>query len=666
MIRDLVQAEDKKYEFILYNRRRLNTSFVLVLSVFFLFIARIFYWQVFKYDILYRRAIEANTCFLKTDAVRGEIYDRDGIGLAVNSLRYRVIIERLDVPEGKENELIAKLVNFTTKLGNNFFSSLPIVLNDLNNFEFSKDKEEQVKYLKKILKLPDSATASHCIDKLSEKFKCENFNACDRYHICSVKYNNFRLGISSKASPLTIFDNVNEKSVSILIENSYKIPGMKIGTSLKRYYTFPETFAHIIGYTGIISNQEYEKYRGKYSLDSTIGKTGAELAFEEILRGYHGQRAIQLSKDNSIINSNQVYESKSGNSVILTLSSKLQNAASESLKRNIMSAKKNGAQDCNSGAAVVIDLRDKDFGILAAVSYPNFNLQKYIENNEYNREITNDKLSPLINRAFCACYAPGSTIKPLIALAALEENLINREELIKCNGSFNYFKNYNLHCMGRHGNIDLGTALVKSCNVVFAELGRRLGANRIAEYAKKFGLGIKTGVELPEKEGILSTPERNKKLGIPWYPSFDSQIGIGQADTSFTPVQLALCAGVIATGENRKLHVLKQVMDYPKNNVVYKYEPKILGSNLVSEENLNLVIGRMKEVTYCGTASDFKNFPIETAGKTGTSQNKGSDHTSYMCFTPEIAIFVIVANGKYGAYSKSVARDILKCHYNLK
>ena len=217
---------------------------------------------------------------------------------------------------------------------------------------------------------------------------------------------------------------------------------------------------------------------------------------------------IQISRDGGVVDVSEKEPAISGNTLFLTISSKLQKIANESLAENI---KKSGARDCNSGAAVVLDVRD--FSVLAASTYPSYDLDKFTHDKSYYSGLYSDSSKPMLNRAFSGSYAPGSIYKPLVACAALETGNISADEKIHCGGSFNYYRGYRLRCMGVHGAINIITGLAKSCNVFFAELGRRLGADLIKLWANKFGMGVKTGVEVGESSGIIAGPEHSEKVG---------------------------------------------------------------------------------------------------------------------------------------------------------
>lgn len=651
------------------NIKRYSFLLVCLGIVFAIFTYRLIDWQIINSDYYRARANSSNTYFVKTEPVRGEIVDCNGINLAVNDTGYKVVIDRLVIEQGNENNLILESVKLLESLGDTWIDILPIQLED-NNFIYEENKESQIIALKKTLQLQDNCSAEECIKKMMSKYRIDDmYNNEDLRVLCSVKYNmDKKAGYYSKSTPHVLADNINKDSVLILLEKSEYLKGIRIQSSLTRKYVNGEIAPHIIGYTGFMSSEEYEKRKDTYSMDAVIGKTGIEGAFEEFLRGHGGNRMIQMSRDGQIINTSEKEPAIAGNTIFLTLSSKLQEVANESLKRNIEQAKRSGAWDCESGAVVVLDVND--FSVLAAATYPNYDLSKFMEDKTYYSELSKDKRVPLLNRAFSGAYAPGSIYKPLVACAALQEGLVTPDETIFCGGSFNYYKGYRLGCMGVHRAAKLVFALAKSCNVYFAELGRRLGAELLGLWAKKFGIGVKTGVEVGESNGILAGPEHCEQVGSKWYESGSSQAAIGQSDNMFTPLQLATYTATIANGGNRyKTHLVKKITDYSRSKVIKEFGAELVENVGVSEENLNAVKQGMREVVQSGTARDFANYPVEVAAKTGTAQNSGSDHTTFICFAPyekpEIAIAVVVAHGKFGMTSKNIARDIMNAYFGF-
>lgn len=672
-IKIVEKSETKKIKYFDLSRYVIFVGFILI--IFLIFIIRLFDWQIINYEYYRNRANSSSIYFINTEPVRGEILDKNGIGLAVNNTGYKVFIDRLHVNKNQENNLLIKIVNLLENNEENWINILPICFdNNTQEFNFIENKESQVNLLRKNLSLHENCSAQDCVNFMISKYIGENnselYTNKEKYIICSIKYNMDKNGILYyKSVPYMISDSISKNTAMIVMENYGDLTGIRVQSSMTRAYINGDLAPHIVGYTGLMSPEEFEEKKENYCIDEKIGKSGVEKIFENYLHGKGGKRTVQISKTGEIVEILEKEKAISGNTVHLTISSELQKIANESLKNNIEKIKKSGVRDCESGAVVVLDTRD--FSVLAASTYPSYDLNKFMENKSYYSELVNNKFVPLLNRAFSGAYAPGSIYKPLTACAALEEQKLSPDELIPCYGSFNFYTGYKLRCMGIHRNTDLVNALAKSCNVFFAELGRRLGAELLAQWARKFGLGVKTGLELSESVGILAGPEYSKKVGSKWYESGSSQAAIGQSDNMFTPLQLATYTATIANnGIRHKTHILDKITDYSRNNIIKNHEPEILETINISQENLNLVKQGMRQVVLSGTARDFANFPIPIAAKTGTAQNSGSDHTTFICYgpyeNPEIAIAVVIEHGVSGMASKNVARDILNTYFNLK
>lgn len=653
-----------------FNNIRFWTSIIICTLPFFVFTARLIDWQIINTEQYRKRAQNNSSYVIKTDAMRGEILDRDGEGIVINSTGYRVVIDKVELEKDRENYVIAKSISLLTKLKVPWRDMLPISFEN-DSYIFMEGKDSQISSLKKYLKLGNDATAEECMEKLTEKYNCKEFSREEKRFICSIRYNMGKAnGASARAMPYILADNVSREVMSVVSEFSSGLKGLRVETSTVRRLPDGNFASHIIGYTGSMSAEEYEEHKGDYSMDEFIGKAGIEKVMEKYLRGKSGKRVLQKIRQGQVLGFIDQEPAIPGNTVFLTISSRLQRAANQSLEKWINKAQKMGVKDCVSGAAVVLDVRD--FSVLAASTYPTYDLNRFVEDNTYYSELLKDKQGvPLLNRALNGAFAPGSVYKPLIACAALQENLLKPEEKIHCNGGFSYYRGYTLKCMGHHGSINVLTALEKSCNVFFAELGRRLGAKRIEQYAHKFGLGTATGIELPESTGIVAGPDHCALTGTHWYESGSSQAAIGQSDNMFTPIQLATFAATIANnGQRLRTHIINKVTNYQKSENLVENVVENVDNAEISEENLQIIKEGMRKVILSGTARDFASYPVSIAAKTGTAQNAGSDHTTFICFAPyenpEIAIAVVVANGKHGAVSKGVARDILDTYFNVQ
>ncbi len=656
----------------------MNIRWFIILGVavvfMLVFVQRLVDWQIINGEYYKEKAISSSSYIVNTDAKRGEILDVNGQGLAINETGYKIVFDRLYMKEDTENDIILKLIEILGAKGEKWIDELPIYITESGTYEFVSDKDDEVAAMKKVLKLNTYATAQNCMTQMIEDFSCKDYSQEDQRNICSVRYNMTLKGYYQyMTKPYTFADNISQETVSIVSElTQSSMRGVEIQGSTIRKYVQGTLAPHIVGLIGKLTQEEYEELKDTYSLDDTIGKSGIEAAMEDYLKGESGRKVVEANENGSIVNSEETKNADPGDTVYLTIDSDIQSAANKSLAENVEGAKKYSARDCKSGAVVVLNV--KDFSILAASTYPTYDQQKYIDDNDYYNQIVTDlTYTPLVNRAFTGAFTPGSIYKPVVACAALEENVIGENETINCSGAYTYYKSsgFVIKCMGVHGNTAVRNALSKSCNVFFAETGRRVGIETLDLYAKRFGLGIKTGVEVYESKGVLAGPEYSKEMGGVWYDGNTSQAAIGQSDNMFTPIQLATYTGIIANGGNRyRTHVVRKITDYTRKNLVMQNDPEnpeLIENVGISEKNLNIVREGMRAVVTSGTASDFNSYPVKIAAKTGTAENVGSDHTTFICYAPyekpEIAISVVIEHGSAGKWSKNVARDILNAYF---
>lgn len=299
-IEEKSQLSKKRYFFII--------GFISI--IFLVYISRLVDWQIINYEYYKARANNVNTYSITTDGVRGEILDCNGKGLAVNSTGYRVILDRLNIKRESENKFILKMINILEGLKCPWVDMLPIDVKD-DEFVFLEDKKSQISQLKRFLEFNIDVDAVQCMDKLIKKYKCSDFSKDETRKICSVRYNMDRInGYKSKITPYILADNITPEAMAVISELSVKLGGgVKIETSLIRQYINGTVAPHIVGHVGQMSSEEYEKYKDKnYSIDSIIGKTGIESAFEDELRGKSGKRIVQLSRSGSLVGVSEVEE----------------------------------------------------------------------------------------------------------------------------------------------------------------------------------------------------------------------------------------------------------------------------------------------------------------------------------------------------------------------
>ena len=432
-----------------------------------------------------------------------------------------------------------------------------------------------------------------------------------------------------------------------------------------------------VNYYNLADKIELIKADGLNSLNDKIGKFGIEKSYENQLRGKSGSKMIRASSNGNVLDVVETKNAEPGNTVYLTIDTKYQLLAQKALKEATKEAqdlakqagKKHSGEDCISGSVVMLNV--KDFSVICAATYPTYDLSKYWE--DYSK-IATTKGDPLINRAFQSAFTPGSTFKPLVASAALEEKAINKGTNITCTGTYDYYDGLRINCMGVHGSINVTKAISVSCNYFFNDLGRRLGIESIESYAKRVGFGSPTGVELGEGEetsGAIAGPENSKSWGSEWYPGNTVQAAIGQSDTLISPIQLATYAATLANNGTRlQTHIVRKVVSYDRKTVISENDPNnptVVDSMGVSEENLAIVKeGMIKAVneTYGSVFGDFK---IQVVGKTGTAENNGSDHANFICYAPadnpQVAVGVMVEHGAKSSVAMNVAKKLLTQYF---
>lgn len=676
------EREEKEKRFI---NKRISICVIITLVIFCGFAARLFVWQIVEGEEYSKLADNSTAYTVTTDATRGEILDCKGKGLAVNRTGYRVVLDKLYIDSDKLSETILSLIDLMKTRDEEWIDILPVELNKKGAFRFKKDSADEIKTLKSkdFLNLTNSDSAEKCVRMLTERYKIENVrNNTDLLNILSVRYNMERNWYSN-TNPYIFANDISTDMVAIISENMQTVSGVEIQTYLTRSNPSGSLAPHILGALGVINQEEYEakQKEGKdYGFNDYIGKFGLELSYEDELKGVGGERIVQKNADGNVIKEVRSVDAKPGHTLYLTLDSKLQSVAVKSLEAQVKAARAFGRQeaaykgkgqgeDCKTGAVVMLDV--KDFSVLAAASYPTYDLNKYSEYGKYYVKLATDKKAPLYNRAFVGSFAPGSTYKPCIAAAALEEGIIDPYTSITCTQKYDYYPTNPVNCMHMHGSINLRDAITKSCNYYFAEVGRRLGIGTAYLYAEKFSLGEKTGIEVSESKGFLAGRDSRS-----WQEGNTVQAAIGQSDNAFTPLQLATYTATIANnGKRLRTHLIKEIRNYERTKTIKKNDkknPEVINTSGISQGNLDIVQSDMRSVceSESGTAySIFGNYPIKVAAKTGTAENKGSDHSVFICFAPydkpKVAIAVVLENGAHGKYSMTVAKDLMDEYFKL-
>lgn len=470
----------------------------------------------------------------------------------------------------------------------------------------------------------------------------------------------------STVNPYVFSEDADLELVTKINESPEKYPSAEIITQPIREYFYPESAVHILGRCGIISREEYEARTG-YNYDDYIGKQGAEKAFENILRGKNGVRAKERYTDSGAKKFFEDIPATPGKNVILTIDLPLQQAVEEALFKTVSST-----YGATGGAFVITDVNSGE--ILASASNPDYNI------NEFSKKysvLSKDKNKPFFNRCISGLYEPGSTFKPITAIASLESGTLSKDEKISTRGKYEYFDrtfrcNIYKETGKTHGTIDVCRALGVSCNYFFYELGKRTGIDEISKYASLFGLDSPTGIELASEEatGVIATPDNREKHRGVWYGGDTLQAAIGQSDNRFTPLALASYAAALGNGGKvYRAHILKGVEDL--DGGITTTPTEVISAIDIKKETFDTIKKGMLDVTKNGTAKDvFSDFPISVAGKTGTSQV--SKHTNGLFVgyapidNPQIAFCVVIEGGGTGNAAAKTAKNVLSYYFNIE
>lgn len=651
-----------------------NKSFLhryVILGVFLfafilLFAVRLFNLQIINGDE-YRQSINDQTeRSYPIKASRGEILDAYGRPLITNRMGYYIRIQDVGADDIKLNETIEGLLGIMRENNEKVIDDFPINADNEFVFKDSKDVKASTSEWKKENKFSDKS-AKKIMYLLEKKYKVSgDYDKQTRRDIIAIR---FRMEKSNfdVVSPYTFATDISMDSVQKISEQSFKLSGVSVEVEPIRQYVNGNMAAHILGRTDIIYAEEYEKLKDKgYGMNDVIGKDGLEKELEPYLKGKDGVVMVKQNKKGGVEQVLSEKPPKTDNYAVLTIDSKLQAATEKALQENIAAARAGKGYDAYSGAAIAVDV--KNSAVLAIASYPDYNPEEY---KEKFTELSRDKTKPLFNRALDGAFTPGSTFKPLTAIAALEEGKITPTSTITCEGVYKYFApSFMPTCLiwksGRtHGAINVSQAIGVSCNYFFYEAGRRVGIENLNKYAKEFGLGEKTGIELSEAQGIVAGPAYREKIGSRWYPGDTVQAAIGQSDNMFTPAQLASYVTTILNhGKRRSLHIIKEVREYDTDKIVYQTEPKVLSDAKISDKTLEAVKDGMRRVAEDGTASAvFDDFPIEVAGKTGTAEvGSGSDNVLFVGFAPydnpQIAVAVVIEHGASSRFAAKIAKEM--------
>jgi len=669
------------------NVRLKDKNFIMFLVVTVLMCAiilKLLVLQVVKGESYLEQSKSKLTNSVSVSAPRGVIYDRNGRPLITNRVGFSVQVVYSELPGDKINDILFSLVNLLSKNGDEYVDTIPISEDDYR-FTFKDDErktaKQKIKEFKEKYEISASANGKQALNQLAKRYKLDKRYTYDEIRkIVGMRYELETRGLAY-GSPVTIASDVSMETVSVLKENSNYYSNVNVITSPFRQYLHGSLGAHILGRVGVIYQEEYELLKDKnYGMNDIIGKDGLEKFLEPYIKGTDGK--INKSRDiSSDTYAPDEIAAIAGDDAILTIDYELQKVAEDALASTIENIKLKGQNsddkagaDAGGGAVVVIDVRNGE--VLAMASYPNFEPANFAK--DYN-ELIADSGKPIFNRAISGTYPPGSVFKIVTAIAGLEEKVVSTTDTINDLGKYEHYgQTFNCWIWTQsgktHGPQDVANAIGNSCNYYFYEVGKRLGEEKIYEYASLMGLGKKTGIEIEgESSGILANEKyKQDTFQQIWYPGDTLQMAIGQSFNVFTPLQIANYIATVANGGTcYRPHLTKSIRSSKNSSIVKEFDSEVIGRISMSEETYEAVTRGMYLGSREGTSSAvFSDFPINVCSKTGSAQvNTGSANGVFASYAPyedpQIAVAVVIENAGSGAALAPIAREIYEKYFDI-
>lgn len=602
---------------------RLN-FFIFLLIVFGgLLFARIFWLQIVKGDYYSSQALGNSVSIQRIEANRGIIYDRTGRPLVRNAANFILYLIPSELPRDPEK------VN--------------VVLDRAGSIIYPTDQEKK----------------NTLINELKNKLS------------------GLKAGSANSSKPIFILDNVDYDKAMIFNLSAPDMPGITLSIKDRREYLTNGvlSLSHVLGYTGKVNDSDLERFGSDYSLIDYIGKAGVEISWEKELKGDIGEKKVEvdaLGREKKVISE---IPASDGKNLLLSIDYDLQKKVEQILLGQLKAVK------IESRAAVVV--LDPDNGeVLSLVSLPAYDNTMFargITAEEYGK-LANEPSKPLFNRAISGEYPSGSTVKMVVAAAALQEKIISEHTTVKSAGGLKvnqwFFPDWKA---GGHGITDVRKAIAWSVNTFFYMVGGGyenfvgLGVDRLTKYMRLFGLGTETGIDLPNESAgfVPSKAWKEQVRNESWYIGDTYHLAIGQGDLLVTPLQNANWTAVFANrGTLYQPHVVKAILS-DNDKVMTPIAPKIIRKDIVDDYNLEVVRQGMRQTVVSGSAQKLQALPVEAAAKTGTAQ-WGLDKNPHAWFTafapykkPEIVVTVLVEEGIEGSQiSLNVAQAIMQYYFD--
>lgn len=656
---------------------RLNVLVLIIIGIFMAFTLKLVQYQIIDGEKYYSKSNATTRINQTVTAARGDITDINGVPLAGGQVVFDVTVNKAYMPADKLNERILQTVIILMQQGEKINDILPISLTEPYTFIEGKEAE-QTRLREDVANVAVYATEQDILAKLTERYKLEEVPQEYLRIMAGIRYTMEREGYSA-SYPFDIAKDVSIQTATIIQELSRELTGIEITESSKRYYADGTLLPHILGTVGPIYAEEYRQLKSQgYGLNDTLGKSGLEKAYEAYLKGTDGILQIEKNMYGEVTDVDTITRPQPGNTVKLTVDARFQKRANEILKAQVEMLQRRSAgwgKECTGATMVVLDV--KTGGVLAISNYPSYDLNLY--NSNYT-EYSQDPDTPLFNRAVQGQYRPGSVFKVNMAVAALQQGLIDENFTYTCRGVYDYYTVAQWggrlpSCANNtaHGTINVKQALKVSCNCFFYDLGRRMGIDRINESAQNMGLGVLTGFETSEALGRLSTPEFTESLGGTWQAGNVIQASIGQLDTAVTALQLATYAGTVANhGVRYATHIVDSIVSYDGSEVIYKTPLTVLSQTEDVNNAFEIAEKGMVMASTEGNASMFLDgLPYKVASKTGTAQVAGDLYNAtIMAYgpveNPEIAVAIIAEKGGNGYNLAMGVRDVFNAYYEIK
>ena len=637
---------------------------------------------------------------VKVQAMRGEIYDRNGKPLVTNEFSRDIRFEYSTFPVSSDgwNETILTTIRTAERHGfgesviQPQYEPFSVEVSDAGvlKFDYVPDFSDSVRYdrfveLSGAIGVKDGYTADEAARKFLARYKIVDEDGVYKYSLTdSALLLRYRLDMElsdfSAVSPYPIVEGVDVELISALKES--QLSGVTTYQNFKRIYHYPGYASHILGRTGKIQAEDLEYYTEEgYPLDAVVGISGAELAFEKYLHGTDGEILITEDSSGNVIDSEVTKEPVAGSDVYLTIDIGMQMAAEDALVDNVEWIRNESAgegthtgEDCNSGALSAISAKTGE--VLALASCPTYSLATFDDDLPY---LLKDELAPMYNRALEGTFQPGSTFKIGVAMGALDSGVIDENTQIKDEGVYE-IDGFMFRCWiylmykETHGWVNVTDAIQVSCNYFFYEVGRRLTIEKIDDYMTSFGLGQPTGIELNEKTGILASPEYVEENGLrSWAIGDTLQASIGQSYNLFTPLQMSVyISSVVNNGTRYSAHILSKVCPYGSTEPIYEPGTTVAAERKIKDGVREIVMNAMKNVIEDGSVSEiFEDYPIVIGGKTGTAQVSvtRSDNAIFTAFAPfddpEIVVASVLEQGNTGSNAGRCVRDVFDYYFNI-